>query len=266
MVKPGTPRRRRSRYGVARMTATDSPGGPPAPEISVVVPAHNEEAYLEAAVTGVVEGLRARGRRFEVVVAENGSTDATGDVADRLAAAHPEVRVLRSAVPDYGTALRAGFEAATGEMVVNFDVDLVDLGFLDRSVAIMEGGDAAVVVGSKRSEGAEDERGLGRKVVTGVFAAVLHHGFGLRASDTHGLKLLRRRPLVEVVSACRFGADIFDTELVLRAERAGLAVLEIPVAVADQRPPRTPIVRRIPRTLLGLARLRRVLWAEARHH
>jgi hypothetical protein len=118
----------------------------------------------------------------------------------------------------------------------------------------------AAVVGSKRSPGATDRRSVGRQAITAVFSVVLRLGFGLRVSDTHGLKTLRRIPLQPFVAACQFGADIFDTELILRAERAGLAVTELPVAVADQRPPRTPISRRIPRSLAGLARLRVALW------
>jgi hypothetical protein len=61
------------------------------------------------------------------------------------------------------------------------------------------------------------------------------------------------------VEACRSSGDIFDTELILRAERAGLVVREVPVTVVERRPPRTPLVRRIPRSLIGLARLHRSL-------
>jgi hypothetical protein len=99
-------------------------------------------------------------------------------------------------------------------------------------------------------------------LVTAGFSTVLRFGFGLQISDTHGLKALRRDVLLPLVEQCRFGQDIFDTELIIRAERAGLPVEELPVAVSDTRPPRTPIARRIPRTLAGLARLR---WALARH-
>jgi hypothetical protein len=74
------------------------------------------------------------------------------------------------------------------------------------------------------------------------------------------MKVLVRGPLLPLVETCEFGGDIFDTELILRAERAGLAVRELPVSVADQRPPRTPIVSRIPRSLAGLVRLRMALW------
>jgi glycosyltransferase AglD len=227
--------------------------------ISIVMPAHNEAGYLEPAVKSVVAGLRDRGVDFELFVAENGSTDTTAADAEQLAQTYPEVKVLRSVLPDYGQALRAGFLAAGGEFVVNFDVDFVDLGFLDEALALMSGGAHDIVVGSKRSPGSVDQRRAARQAVTAVFSFVLRHGFGLRVSDTHGVKALRRAPLLELVRTCQFGGDIFDTELIIRAERAGLNVHEVPITVADQRPPRTPIARRIPRSLLGLMRLRLAL-------
>ncbi len=227
--------------------------------ISIVMPAHNEEGYLEPAVKTVVTGLRDRGLRFEVVISENGSFDATAREADQLARTFPEVSALGAPVADYGVALKAGFLAARGEVVVNFDVDFVDLGFLDQALELISAEQPVIVVGSKCSPGAQDQRAIGRRVVTSVFSAVLRYGFGLRVSDTHGMKVLVRAPLLPLVEACEFGGDIFDTELILRAERAGLPIRELPVSVADQRPPRTPIVRRIPRSLVGLLRLRLAL-------
>lgn len=226
------------------------------------MPAHNEEAYLRQAVEPLVAALARRRGGFEVVICENGSTDSTAEVA-RALAAHPQVRWLSLAEADYGRALRAGFLAARGELVVNFDVDLVDLGFLEQAVGLVRERHADLVIGSKRAPGAADTRPVARRVVTWGFSTLLRLGFGLRASDTHGLKLLRKASTAPLVEACRSGTDIFDTELVLRAERAGLTVLEIPVRVTEQRPARTPIASRIPRTLLGLGRLRLLLWGEA---
>lgn len=223
--------------------------------ISIVMPAHNEEEYLEPAVKEVVAGMGTRRVGFELIVAQNGSTDRTSAEAARLAGAYPAVTVVDMPTPDYGLALREGFLRAAGEIVVNFDVDLVDLDFLDRALDLMADPAVAVVVGSKRAAGAQDQRGPARRIVTMTFSQVLRLGFGLRISDTHGLKALRRAPLAPLVELCRFGQDIFDTELIIRAERARLGVTEIPVAVTDTRPPRTPIARRIPRTLAGLARL-----------
>jgi len=227
------------------------------------MPAHNEQDYLEAAVTMVVIGLRARRERFEVVVCENGSTDDTAALAGRIAGRFPEVRALSCPTADYGRALRTGFLTAQGDIVVNFDVDLIDLGFLDAGVALVDRRDGpAVVVASKRGPGAQDNRSLGRRLVTAVFSAILRHGFGLSVTDTHGMKVTRRADLAGVVQACRFGADLFDTEMILRAEMAGLSVAELPVTVRDTRPPRTPIMTRIPRSLAGLVRLRLALWRE----
>jgi glycosyltransferase involved in cell wall biosynthesis len=180
--------------------------------ISVVMPAHNEQDYLAPAVEQVVLGLRARSQAFEVLVCENGSTDATAEVAAGLAERFPEVRTVSSPLADYGKALRTGFLATAGDLVVNFDVDYIDLEFLDNALAMVEGPDRpAVIVATKRSPGAHDDRGAGRRLVTAVFSLVLHHGFGLSVSDTHGMKLLRRADVADVIEVCRFGTDLSCT-------------------------------------------------------
>lgn len=233
--------------------------------ISVVMPAHDEEPFLAGAVGEVVTGLRELGLPFEVLVVENGSTDATAALATKLAGEYPEVRALSLGQADYGDALRHGFLAAEGRAVAIFDVDYYDLGFLGRALeAIDQPGGPAVVVGSKRGPGSVDSRARSRQLVTWTFSTVLHLGFGLKVSDTHGMKVLRRDDVVALVQRSRFGTDLFDTELIIRAERAGMRVEELPVVVAETRPSRSSIVRRIPRTVAGLARLRLVLWREGR--
>ena len=241
--------------------------GPPsetaAPLLTVVMPAHNEAEFLDASVAEVSDGLDARGLDYEIIVVENGSSDGTAALAEKLAAERPRVHALSFPSPDYGAALRTGFLAARGEVVVNFDVDYFDLEFLDAAAALMRGpGAPAVVVGSKRNEGSVDTRAPGRKLVTTVFSTILRVGFGLRVSDTHGVKALRRAELLPLVEVSRFGTDLFDTELILRAERAGLRTVEIPVVVEERRPSRTSILRRVPRSIAGLARLRVALWRE----
>ena len=233
--------------------------------LSVVMPAHNEAALLEASVEEIVAGLRARGERFEVIVVENGSQDATPAIASRLAAEHSEVRVATLTRADYGRALRTGLLAATGDIVVNFDVDYTDLGFLDAVVLRLgQAEPPAIIVGSKRAPGAHDQRSAPRRFVTWTFSLVLRVGFGLRVSDTHGMKAQNRNLVLSLARACRSHGELFDTELILRAERAGLRVEELPVTVVERRPSRTSITRRALRTLVGLVRLR-VTLARSRH-
>lgn len=235
------------------------------PLLSVVFPAYQEEAFLPKAVHDVVTGLRTRGMAFEVLIVENGSRDRTRDVADALAVEFPEVRSLTIADADYGRALRQGLLSSTGDYVVNFDVDLYDLAFLDQAVDRMRSPDGpSIVVASKRGDAADDTRAWHRKVVTGVFGILLRVGFKLKVSDTHGMKAMRRADVQAIGEQCQFGTDLFDTELILRAERAGLLTDEIGVKIVETRPARTPILRRILRSLRGLAKLWWTLHRESR--
>ena len=234
--------------------------------LSIVMPAHNEADWLAASVRDVAAGLRERQQRFEIIVVENGSSDGTEAVADALAPDVPELRTLSLPNADYGAALRHGFLAAKGDVVVNFDVDYYDLEFVDRALPLLaEPGGPALVVATKRGAGAVDTRGAGRRLVTGVFSTVLRVGFGLRVSDTHGMKAMRVDALRPLVDRCRLGRDLFDTELIIRAERDGQRAAELPVVVAERRPSRSPIVRRAARTVGGLVHLWAVLRRDRRH-
>jgi dolichyl-phosphate beta-glucosyltransferase len=233
------------------------------------MPAHNEASRLAPSADDAPRGRRARGEPFELLVIENGSTDATALVAGDLAVRDAEVSVRSLASADYGAAIREGILAADGAIVVLFDVDYYDIDFLDRGVARIRTpapGElpAAIVVGSKRAPGTTDTRPWARRFVSATFATVLHVGFGLSVSDTHGMKLMHREQIELLARQCRTGADLFDTELVLRAERAGLAVAELPVTVRELRPSRTPVAKRALRTIAGLLRLRVILFREAR--
>lgn len=228
--------------------------------ISIVMPAYNEAAMLDATVRDVVAGMRGLGMPFEIHIVENGSTDGTPGIAARLADQIAEVSSHSMRVPDYGEALRTGLLEASGDVGVIFDVDYYDLDFLKEALELLDGSEApagpAIVVGSKRAPGARDNRSSLRRAATSVFSGILRYGFGLTLSDTHGMKVLNLGALREAIRACRSGDDLFDTELIIRAEHSGLVTAEVPVTVTELRPARTSIARRVPRTLVGLALLR----------
>ena len=226
------------------------------PDLSVIMPAFNEAKILTESLHNVVTGLRDRATKFEVIVVENGSRDGTLALARSLLASYPELVVESLTNADYGAALRHGLLLAQGTSVVNFDCDYYDLDFLDRAIAMVTPANGpAVVVGSKRMDGADDQRAWPRRLVTAVFSTILRVGYGLKVSDTHGMKAMRRAAVTPYAKRCHLGRDLFDTELILRVERAGLPTSEIAVAVEERRPARTSIMKRVPRTVAGLARL-----------
>jgi glycosyltransferase involved in cell wall biosynthesis len=231
--------------------------------LSVVIPVRNEAALLRPAVDQLFAGLRSLRVPFEVILVENGSADGTGPLARALAGERPELRVQTLPVANYGRALRTGMEAARGDVIVNFDLDYWDVPFLQDSLDLTKRR-FDIVIGSKNLLLSSDRRGPLRRLVSRCFRLLLRFVFQLRVSDTHGIKVWRRSPALEnLMRTVRFDHHLFDTELIIRSQRAGLRIVELPVEVSETRKPPWGILRRIPRALLDIVRLRLLLWGES---
>jgi glycosyltransferase involved in cell wall biosynthesis len=226
-----------------------------APEVSFVIPVYDEEAILHAAVVDLRERLVPHGLRYELILAENGSRDATAHVARQLAARYPEVRLEQSDSPNYGRALRQGILRARGTFVICEEIDLCDVDFHLQALALLRADQADFVVGSKLIGGARDERPLLRHLASQLYTALLRALFDFRGTDTHGLKAFRRALVAPLVEACRVERDVFASELSIRVYRQPLRVVEIPVRVLEKRPPSINLLRRAPRVLQNLAQL-----------
>lgn len=225
------------------------------PDLSVVIPVFNEEAILHTAIDGLLEALGDLGRPFEIIVAENGSTDRTVAVAEQVARKHPEVRFFSHGQPNYGAALRRGILEARGRFVVCDEIDLCDADFYRRALELLEADQADLVIGSKVMAGADDKRPLYRHAATLVVSGMLRVLVGFRGTDTHGLKALRREVITPTVERCVVDRDLFASELVIRAQREGHRVVEIPIEVREKRQPSINLWRRVPNVIKNLARL-----------
>ena len=243
------------------------------PDVSIVIPVYNEEGILREAITELRFGLQSvrdqldlPDLRFEVIIAENGSKDGTVELAEHLASEPPpvelggvddgvELRTFSLGEPNYGKALRRGILEARGRWVICDEIDLCDTDFHVRALDRLRHGDADFVVGSKAMKGASDDRPLFRRAATRVMNGMLRVALDFRGTDTHGLKAFHRETVLPVVHECVIDRDLFASELVIRAARGGLRLVEIPIQLAEKRPPAINLVKRVPRVLSGLARL-----------
>jgi len=229
------------------------------PFFSIVVPVYNEAAFLPEAMPLLIAELESAGVAYVLSIVENGSNDGTAEVAGGLAGDAP-VEVMSLATPDYGAAMRDGFLAAEGEWVVNFDIDYFSGDFLRRVIAVAESAD--IVIGSKRDPESDDRRPAIRRLATFVFNLLLRTILSSKVSDTHGMKAFRHDVITKVAPTVNSTKDLFDTELVIRAERAGYRIAEVPVIVEEMRQAKSSLIKRVPRTIRGLLRIRRDLARE----
>jgi glycosyltransferase involved in cell wall biosynthesis len=230
------------------------------PRISIVIPIYNEQAILHAAVVDVRERLKPLGWTYEIILAENGSKDQTIEIAQQLASKYNDpkdgqVRVMSLGEPNYGKAMKQGILLARGELVICDEIDLCDTDFHRRAIEILETGEADLVIGSKLLTGANDDRPLLRHAASIAYTGMLRLVLGFRGTDTHGLKAFRRVALIDTARACLVEKDVFASEFVIRADRGGIKIKEIPIRVLEKRPPSINLFKRVPNVLKSVAKL-----------
>jgi len=222
--------------------------------ISIVIPVYNEANIVREAAAELCRKLDALRWEYELILSEHGSRDGTLQILEALPAQLPRTRWLHEDDANYGRALKIGILQARGEVVICDEIDLCDVEFYQRALPILEQG-ADMVVGSKAMKGANDGRPLVRRLATRTITLLLRVVTGFRGTDTHGLKAFKRERLADVARACVVDRDLFASEFVIRAQRMGRDVREIPIALHEKRPPSTHLLRRVPRVLKGLFKL-----------
>jgi glycosyltransferase involved in cell wall biosynthesis len=230
---------------------------PDRPSVTAVIPVHNEAAFLPGALPRLFDELETVDADLSVLVAENGSVDGTADLVREAMKKYPNLDLLELPVPDYGAAMRDAFLHADTEWVANFDIDYFSGEFLADALALHETAD--IVLASKRAEGADDQRGATRRLATWTFNQILRLVLSSGVSDTHGMKLVRKTVVDDIAPRVISTTDLFDTELVVRAEKANYRIAELPASVVELRESKSNLVKRIPRTLGGVWRIRRSL-------
>ena len=228
---------------------------------SIVIPIYNEEEILLESVNSIISMCERTELTYELLLIENGSTDKTLEIAQSLSTMNNSIKVHSLNQANYGNALKNGFTLAIYDLVVAFDIDYYSETFLITSLQLES--EFSAITASKRLQTSEDARRLIRRIATNFFVYLLKVLFNTDLSDTHGMKALKKSEINKFIEQVVSTQDIFDTELLLRIERNGGKVKEVPAKINEIRPSVSLIYKRIPRTLKSLIKLRYIFYMES---
>ncbi len=201
-------------------------------DVSVVFPAYNEVEYLETSVETARKALDEFANSYEIIIAEDGSTDGTAERSELLAKKnalvkhiHGERRLGR------GTALNNAFRQSHGKVLVYMDLDLAtDIRFLKPLVEAisLEGYDFST--GSRMLKESKVERSFRRMMTSKLYNWLVRRILGSKLKDHQcGFKAFKREHALEIINEVEARHWFWDTEILVRAQRKGFKIKEIPV-------------------------------------
>jgi glycosyltransferase involved in cell wall biosynthesis len=229
---------------------------PPLKPLSLTIffPCHNEEPNVERVTRAAVAVGRRVADDLEVIIVDDGSTDATGAIADRLSAELPEVRAVHNRPNQgYGGALAAGFRAASKNWIFYTDGDgQFDLEELPKLLPLLETHDLVSCYRLNRQDSAL------RKLNAALWSGLVNLIFRLGLRDVDCAFKLYPRTFIERIELRSRGA-LIDTEMLAKARRLGLSIAQLgvhhyPRLAGTQTGAKLRVILRAFRELFGLYR------------
>ncbi|QWT24313.1 glycosyltransferase family 2 protein [Subtercola sp. PAMC28395] len=221
-----------SAYRAYRAWVTEPLAVPPI--VSVVIPTYNEEIRILPTLGAIATHMSARNEPWELIIADDGSTDSTVELLKDLR--FPNLRILVAEKnAGKGDAVRRGMLAARGEVVLFADADQsTPIEQFDRLYGkVAEGFD--VVVGSRAAEGAAvSGKSLSRRILSRGLRVIVSRGFGVTVTDTQcGFKLFTADAAHRLFSLQVVDSFSFDLEVLYLASKLGFRAAEVPVEWID---------------------------------
>jgi glycosyltransferase involved in cell wall biosynthesis len=201
-------------------------------QVSIIFPAYNEVNYLSEAVEKTIVELELFTASYEIIIAEDGSTDGTAELAEALTRKNPNIKhIHRDERLGRGKALNNAFKQSNGEVLVYMDLDLAtDIKHLKSLVeaVTVEGYDFAT--GSRMLPESKVERTLRRSISSKTYNWLVRRMLGSKLRDHQcGFKAFRREPALQLINEVDAHHWFWDTEIFVRAIRKGYKIKEIPV-------------------------------------
>ncbi len=206
-------------------------------EVTVILPMYNEADRIERCVREVKATLDRFSQSYEIIIAEDGSTDGTDKIVARLAVEDERITHLHSDQRiGKGAALKRAIEHALGEVIVFVDADLPTS--LDNLPVLLEltKKSHGMTIGSRIIKGAVTKRpvlrGVASKCYNLLVRALFHDGV---YDHQCGFKAFSKTMLAGILDQVNDDGWFFDTEIIIRAKKAGYQIIEIPVRYVETR-------------------------------
>ncbi|NYZ74040.1 glycosyltransferase family 2 protein [Candidatus Micrarchaeota archaeon] len=197
--------------------------------VSVILPAYNEEERLKENVNRLETVLAGTLDRFEIIISEDGSSDGTVTVAKSMESVR--VRIFHGGKRlGKGAAIKNAARYAKGNIIMFMDADLAsNPAHVEELVRVIRDG-AAIVIGSRYLKESKAKRSMMRYVASRGFNWLVRTVLGSRLTDHQcGFKAFRKDLVLPVISEVETSGWFWDTELLVRAQRKGLSIAEIPI-------------------------------------
>ncbi len=227
--------------------------------VDIVLPVLNEAYILEESVRTLCMYMEDNlPYHYQIIIADNGSTDGTRRVAAMLAEHFPAVRVVCLPEKGRGRALKQAWLQSRADIVSYMDIDLsTNLDAFVPMITPLVTGDAAIAVGSRLMEESQTTRGLKRDIISRCYNRLIRWTMRTKFVDAQcGFKAMRRDVAQQLLPHVKDTAWFFDTELLVKAEYEGYTIHEEPVEWIEDTDSRVHIVKTATEDIKGLSRVR----------
>jgi glycosyltransferase involved in cell wall biosynthesis len=201
------------------------------PEVSAIIPVYNDRTSLEKALSLSIETLSGITSAFEIIVAEDGSSDDSAGYVQEYQKKDPRIHLLHSdARQGRGRALNRAIKEARSPIVCYYDVDLAtDMQHLAELIGAIHSG-YDIATGSRLLQDSDIVRTGGREIASRSYNFLVRLILGSRIYDHQcGFKAFNRERILPVLPSIRDGHWFWDTEILVRAQRNGYKVREFAV-------------------------------------
>ena len=209
----------------------------PRSKVLIAIPAYNEAEVIEGNIKKLREFLTSNfDREYEIVVADNASTDSTAEKVMKLSQECAELKWIHLGQKGKGGAIKKAWAENDADIVSILDADLSpDLSAFPQLFAALDDG-YDVAIGSRLLKGSKVKRSFKRSFLSRGYNLLLRLLFRAQFSDAQcGFKAMKKRAFLELLPTIKNNEWFFDTELLIRSQRKGLKIKEIPINWVERR-------------------------------